>query len=95
MVHNLPISEAGKHRIETSINNYRAFGRVEINIDKIDGVKVFVSIEQTHLINTKILSDKEMKSRVRDIFSGTDLLVHVRTHPIKGGSSPNYHEINL
>lgn len=89
----LPVSKTKKKQIAEKMLSYRSIGYIDMNITKVDGKKVYVETEQTHVVSSTILSDKQLKDRVRDVFEGSELIIFVKTNPLKGGSSPNYHEI--
>lgn len=90
MIDQINISRSKKELIQNSINNYRRFARVQITIDKVVEEKVFVTVEQSHLVGRKILTDQELRTRTKKVFANTGILLYIKSIPIAGASSPEY-----
>jgi hypothetical protein len=87
----IPFTDKAKLMIKRSFENYRRFGKIEIemisriNFDLDEYLEV--TITQTALINDKVLTSEELKERAHDIFiyllpEGCELVILTNTYQI-------------
>lgn len=94
MLSKLDIPKGAKMLIANSIKNYRCFGRITISLDSISDKDLFISCDQTHLVNSKVLTYLDMIDRIKRVFApARGYTIHLKALPASGGAPAGYVEI--
>ena len=68
-------------RLTEMIAQYKRFGKIDIQVLEANEREIIVSAKQFELVNDKVLTDKELIERTKDLFKDeipSSVKVHVR-----------------
>jgi len=88
----LRLPDGIKQKIIQSIQNYQRFARVYISLLDQSDTRLTVRIEQKELVNEKLLTQKELIERAKNVFSELPEGIQLNVRPLtyKGALNDDY-----